>query len=48
MAHQARIQPAYEVQVRRSRHRDSLPHTTVFYGEDRDGKAPSAKLQIEG
>lgn len=25
-----------------------FPHTTVFFGEDRDGKAPSAKLQIEG
>ena len=25
-----------------------FPHTTVFFGEDRDGEAPSAKLQIEG
>jgi small conductance mechanosensitive channel len=25
-----------------------FPHTTVFFGEDRDGQAPSAKLQIEG
>ena len=25
-----------------------FPHTTVFFGADRDGKAPSAKLQIEG
>ena len=25
-----------------------FPHTTVFFGEDRDGQAPSAKLQVEG